>query len=167
MSSTYQPVITMAELPMEAFEQGSGYASRDADIAGPLALASLGAVLTEVPPGKSACPFHVHHAEDELFVILEGEGEYRFGEHRYSVSAGDALGAPVGGEEYAHKLTNTGTAPLRYLSISSKAAIDVCEYPDSGKYLVRSGQGGAGQSPFVRIGRAESSLDYWDGEESA
>ena len=45
-----------------------------------------------------------------MFVILEGEGIYRFGSKSYTVMAGDVLGAPRGGVEYAHKLTNTGRA---------------------------------------------------------
>ena len=148
---------------MESFTRGEGYGSEDGDIAGPLQLTALGAVLTVVPPGRSSCPFHVHHAEDELFVILGGEGEYRFGEETYPVRAGTVLGAPRGGPDYAHKLTNTGDGPLRYLAISSKAAIDVCEYPDSGKFMVSSR--GAGKLGF--IGREDDSLDYWDGEEGS
>ena len=50
----------------------------------------------------------MHHVEEEMFVILEGSGRYRFGESIYEVEAGDVLGAPCGGPEFAHKLTNTG-----------------------------------------------------------
>jgi uncharacterized cupin superfamily protein len=42
-------------------------------------LKSLGFGYSEVAPGKSSCPFHNHHVEDEMFVMLEGEGTYRFG----------------------------------------------------------------------------------------
>ena len=99
-----------------------------------------------------------------MFVILEGQGKYRFGDATYDVAAGDVLGAPRGGPEYAHKLVNTGDSPLRYLAISSRAMIDVCEYPDSGKFAVNSRDADSGKSHFVYIGREENSLDYWDGE---
>ena len=103
-----------------------------------MGVTQIGASYSEVPPGKAGCPCHVHHVEDEMFVILEGEGTYRFGSESYPVMAGDVLGAPRGGIEYAHKLTNTGKGPLKYLSISTRSDIEVCEYPDSNKFMVSS-----------------------------
>jgi uncharacterized cupin superfamily protein len=167
MTDEYKPVARLAELPRESFSQGVQYQSLDAELSDRLRLRELGAVYTEVPPGKSACPFHVHHGEDEMFVILEGQGSYRFGEENYKVAAGDVLGAPRGGAEYAHKLVNTGEVPLRYLAISSRAMIDVCEYPDSGKFAVMSRAERFEETRFRYIGRMESALDYWDGEAGA
>lgn len=160
MTDDYNPVARLGDLPRDSFDGDEHYGSEDAVLGDRLRLTALGAVYTVLPPGKSACPCHVHHAEDEMFVILEGEGSYRFGDKVYEVQAGDVLGAPIGGAEYAHKLTNTGEGPLGYVVVSSKAAIDVCEYPDSGKFLVRSD----GTEKFTFIGRRETSLDYWEGE---
>lgn len=166
MTETLNPVVTLSRLDMEHDSTGSVYESRDASVSRLLALTRLGCSYTEVPPGKSSCPFHVHHAEDEMFVLLEGEGEYRFGDMRHQVRAGDVLGAPVGGPEYAHQLFNTGDVPLKYLAISSKAEVDVCEYPDSGKYAVTSRKRTLAGKPYFRVnGRVENSLDYWDGED--
>ena len=132
-----------------------------------MGVTQIGASYSEVPPGKAGCPCHVHHVEDEMFVILEGEGTYRFGSESYPVMAGDVLGAPRGGVEYAHKLTNTGKSPLKYLSISTRSGIEVCEYPDSNKFMVSSSVVAGGAGKFSYIGRGKSSLDYWDGEDSA
>ena len=68
---------------------------------------------------------------------------------------------------YAHKLTNTGQGPLKYLAISSKSETEVCEYPDSGKFLVSSKRSKGVDGRFRFIGRAEQSCDYWEGEDSA
>ena len=163
MPDNFTPLVSIPKLKLEPFSHGEHYASQDAGISELLRLSSLGASYTEVPPGKSSCPFHVHHVEDEMFIILEGEGSYRFGDQVFSVKAGDVLGAPCGGPEYAHKLTNTGEIPLRYLSISSKAETEVCEYPDSGKFQVMSRRNEK-ESVYRFIGRKCESLDYWDGE---
>lgn len=167
MSEKLNPVARISELPLDLFKEGDAYRSADAAIGKRLGLTQLGATYSEVPPGKSGCPFHVHHVEDEMFVILEGEGTYRFGPDSYPVKAGDVLGAPRGGPEYAHKLTNTGTGPLKYLSISTMADTEICEYPDSGKFQASTRTAGASASRFKSIGKIGDNLDYWDGETSA
>lgn len=152
------PVVHLASLALTQGTDRGDFAGAFHRIGDPLALTKLGASYLEVPPGKSACPCHVHHAVDEMFVILAGEGEYRFGDRSHPVAAGDVLGAPRGNLDYAHKLTNTGTTTLKYLAISSVADADICEYPDSGKFAAGSEIG------FGFIGRAEETRNYWEGE---
>ena len=167
MSKKFNPIVSISELELEPFKHGENFESLDAGLSEMLLLTQLGVAYCEVPPGKSSCPFHVHHVEDEMFFILEGIGTYRFGDSIYSVKAGDALAAPHGGPEYAHKLTNTGAVPLKYLAISSKSETEVCEYPDSGKFLVSSRRSLSEKQRFRFVGRSDSALDYWDGEDSA
>ncbi|WP_317929819.1 cupin domain-containing protein [Halioxenophilus sp. WMMB6] len=164
MTDAVTAVVTLAELPLEPFAEGERFACADAGLSERLGLSQLGAAYCEVPPGKSACPFHVHHVEDELFIILSGSGRYRFGEQSFDVKAGDVLGAPHGGADYAHQLINTGSEPLKYMAISSRSETEVCEYPDSGKFLVASRRSLGRLNSFRFIGRQESNCDYWDGE---
>ena len=98
-----------------------------------------------------------------MFVILEGQGRYRFDDATYKVRAGDVLGAPRGRAEFAHKLTNTGATPLKYLAISSVATNDVLEYPVSGKLMAVSDFGTDAEG-FRFIGRADTACGYWDDE---
>jgi uncharacterized cupin superfamily protein len=53
------------------------------------------------------------------------------------------------------------------LAISSKSETEVCEYPDSGKFLVASRSSLGEKRKFRFIGRSENSLGYWEGEDSA
>jgi uncharacterized cupin superfamily protein len=165
MSDTVSPVVHLADLKCEPFTHGEAYASQDAGISELLGLTRIGAAYTKIPPGKSDCPFHVHHEEDEMFVILEGNGEYRFGTGVFGVGPGDVLGAPRGGSELAHKLTNTGTTVMTLIGISSKANTEVCEYPDSNKFMVRSRISSGNETSLRFIGRLGEGVDYWDGEE--
>lgn len=169
MGEKLNPVVRLSDLALKSFTKGKSYASADGLVATTLALTQLGAIYTQVPPGKTACPFHVHHGEDEMFVVLSGSGEYRFGDDTYAVKGGDVLGAPEGGAALAHQLWNTGDEPLCYLSISSKSDIDVCEYPDTGKFAVMSkaGKQSVMKRDFHFIGRMETSLDYFDGDTDA
>lgn len=169
MSGKTIPVVRLSELPLESWTQGSLYAGHDANRIGEKSgLKALGFGYSEVPPGKSGCPFHNHHVEDEMFVVLEGEGTYRFGQESFAFKAGDVLVAPAGGQDTAHQIINTGTVMLKFIAISNKSAIEVCEYPDSGKFLVSSLAGGTG--PKLRhMGRQGKHHieDYWDGEDGA
>ncbi len=58
---------------------GDRYEARRGRIGAALGASLLGCRLTEVPPGKRAWPFHHHHANQEMFVILAGTETLRFG----------------------------------------------------------------------------------------
>ncbi|WP_375207138.1 cupin domain-containing protein [Hyphococcus sp.] len=126
----------------------------------------LGVMLTIVEPGKRAFPFHVHHAIEEMFFILEGEGEYRFGAETHQIRKGDLLSAPCGGPERAHQIINTGKDTLKYLAISTNGKMDMVEYPDSGKFAAFSSEDGSAEKARIRyVGRTASAVGYFDGED--
>ena len=163
-----KPVMNIADVPLMDLEHGDAFRAKLGRIAPLIGSTGIGCMLTVVPAGKKAFPYHVHHVTNELFVILEGEGEYRFGDETYPIKAGDICAAPVGGPEKAHQIINTGSGELKYLGISDRSTGDaeVVEYPDSGKFAVvsQTGEGGPMNARFRYIGRMETNLDYWDGE---
>ncbi len=147
-------------------EGSSVFAGKIQTIGQKLGLSGLGCMHIAVQPGKRAFPFHNHLGNDEMFVILEGSGTYRYGDTEFPVSAGDVCGAPRGGPDTAHQLINDGAIPLRYLAISTQNDPDVVEYPDSGKFAALAIRPGPSfmQAHLKFIGRAGDSLDYYDGE---
>jgi uncharacterized cupin superfamily protein len=159
-----QPVINLMSAPLEAEHDGPKFALKSSEIGQALGLTTLGCMLHVVPPGKAAFPFHRHHGCDEMFVILAGSGEYRLGEERLPIRAGDCLGAPAGGK--AHQIINTGAEELLYLGLSNNSPADLVEYPDSGKVGMRIAAKGIHyvDATFRARGRL-TPADYWDGEE--
>lgn len=160
------PVVTPADLVFQTQAHGEAFEARMAPVAAPAGARRLGARMIEVPAGKKAWPFHCHHANDEMFVILSGRGELRFGDRTWAVAAGDVVVCPSGGPETAHQLT-AGAEPLRYLAISTMNEPDVMEYPDSGKLAVFAGAAPGGDKAARRVAlnvRARDGVDYWDGE---
>ncbi|RMV38437.1 Auxin-binding protein [Pseudomonas syringae pv. maculicola] len=121
----------------------------------------LGASVDVVAPGKRSCPYHFHHAQEEMFVIIEGEGSLRVAGEMLPIKTGDVLFIPAG-PEYPHQIINTSQAPLKYLSISTRETPEVCEYPDSGKYQAMVSANGA--RVFTANQRTTENVDYWDGE---
>lgn len=121
----------------------------------------LGASVDVVAPGNRSCPYHFHHAQEEMFIILEGNGTLRVAGEMLALHSGDVIFIPPG-PEYPHQIINTSDAPLKYLSISTRETPEVAEYPDSGKYqaIVTDGD----QHRLRTLQRTENGLDYWDGE---
>jgi uncharacterized cupin superfamily protein len=120
------------------------------------AAVKLGAGYDVLAPGKRGCPYHFHYAQEEMFVILEGEGTLRVAGQMLPVRAGDVVVIPPG-PAYPHQFINTSDAPMRFISISTQERPEICEYPDSGKYQAYTRGFRAGQ-------RVAANLDYWDGE---
>ena len=125
------------------------------------AAAKLGASVDVVAPGKRACPYHFHHAQEEMFVVLEGTGTLRVAGEMLPIEQGDVIFIPSG-PQYPHQIINTSPSPLKYLSISTRETPEIVEYPDSGKFLAYARHGDA--VSFDQIQRTGDSLDYWDGE---
>ncbi|MFP6687728.1 MAG: cupin domain-containing protein, partial [Alphaproteobacteria bacterium] len=71
----------------------------------------LGSRLVVVPPGKRAWQFHLHHANEEMFVILTGTGTLRYGEDRFPLREGDVVAAPPGTGK-AHQIVNDSDSEL-------------------------------------------------------
>ncbi len=91
-----KPVINIADVPLRDNGHGERVRGEDRKLRPDDRLDRIGAMYAVVPPGKRAFPFHIHHGLHELFVILEGTGEYRFGDETYPVKA-RRLRGPAGG----------------------------------------------------------------------
>jgi uncharacterized cupin superfamily protein len=138
------------------------YDSACARLARGTAAGKLGISIDVVAPGMRSCPYHFHYAQEEAFVVLEGQGTLRVAGEMLALVAGDVVFIPPG-PAYPHQIVNTSNAPLKYLSISTKDSPEVVEYPDSGKYLASATRDGDAYA-FARMHREKDDLDYWDGE---
>ena len=125
------------------------------------AAAKLGASFDIVAPGMRSCPYHFHHAQEEMFIVLEGEGTLRVAGEHLPIRPGDVIFIPPG-PAYPHQIINTSAAPLRYLSVSTRERPECVEYPDSGKFLALGVDTAEHQLDVIQ--RPGSTLDYWEGE---
>ncbi|MDA0240785.1 MAG: cupin domain-containing protein [Proteobacteria bacterium] len=173
---TRTPIVRLNEIDLKIQSHGDAFEAAFGTITGAMKTKHLGARLVVVPPGKvvvppgkKAWPHHCHHANDELFVVLEGEGSLRFGEDRHPLNAGCVAVCPTGGLETAHQIINSGTSDLKYIAVSSMREPDIMEYPDSGKWGAFAGSapgGKAEERTFSRFIRADAEVEYWDGEDA-
>ncbi len=111
----------------------------------------------EIPPLKSAYPYHYHHKNEETFYIISGKGVLKTPDGERTVEAGEMLFFPTG-PEGAHKLTNTSeTENLVYIDFDVVHDVDIAVYPDSDKI----GIWGMG---INQVFPQSGSTHYYDGE---
>jgi uncharacterized cupin superfamily protein len=164
MEKPMNPIVNIADVKLEDMGHGDKFSVRRGRVAPQLGLQSIGCSVQVIPAGKRAYPLHRHHVSDELFYVVSGTGEYRFGKESYPVRPGDLVSAPAGTEP--HQLVNTGNEDLRCLAISNMGSVDVVDYPDSGKIGVGAGIKNADfrTATYAAMGRL-TKADYWDGED--
>ena len=149
------------EVAMERFVREPHYDATSARLARGTAARKLGASVDVLAPGKRGCPYHLHHAQEEMFIVLEGEGTLRVAGEMLPLRQGDVVFIPAG-PAYPHQIINSSAAPLKYLSVSTQDQPEICEYPDSGKFLAESVDGTT--THFDVIQTKGESVDYWQGE---
>ena len=170
-----KPIINVANITFEASSPmfaptgsvAERFEAKTGMIGARIGAHKLGYNITAVPPGKRAWPFHNQPAKEEMFFVLQGKGAVRIGEATYPIRTGDFIACPAGGRETAHQIINTGTEELRYLAVSVESSLEMAEYPDSGKFAMKAELGTAADGKpqrFVFVGRANQSLNFWDGE---
>ncbi|HVW18797.1 MAG TPA: cupin domain-containing protein [Solirubrobacteraceae bacterium] len=104
-------------------------------------------------PGELSCPQHWHSAEEEAFVVLDGDGQALLDDETHPLRPGDVLWRPPG-QGVAHAL-RAGGRGMTYLVFGTRVPDDYCFYPRSGKLN------------FAGVIFRPEPLDYWDGEAPA
>lgn len=163
-----KPIVNIADVPLRRQAHGRSFDAQLGSVGALIGARKLGYRLIVVPPGKRAFPFHAHHANEEMFFVIEGRGTFRHGTQTWPVRAGDVISARAGGHDSAHQFINDSDAELRYLAVSTMLEPDVIEYPDSRKFAVFSGAAPGGdkaQRTFSICSRTRDAVEYWEGED--
>jgi uncharacterized cupin superfamily protein len=120
---------------------------------------------SQLPPNEEGASPHCHSADEEVFVILDGEGIFELWDRptpgeppateaseSHPVRAGHVISRPASTAR-SHCL-RTHEHPMTYLAYGTREPNDVCYYPRSNKIYWRG---------LGLIARLEP-LDYFDGE---
>ena len=156
-----KPFLNLDEI--ENFKERSDgkFGERCAGVSEQIGAKRLGYSVSIVAPGQRVCPFHNHHINEEMFLILDGQGTLRFGDAEYPIKKNDIIACPPGGRDVAHQIINTSDQDIRYLCLSTNDPYDICEYPDSNKILSYAHHD---DGKFGYITSTTAPKDYYDGE---
>ncbi|MGC6389540.1 cupin domain-containing protein [Ewingella sp. S1.OA.A_B6] len=149
------------EIDTENFERPPLYESKGGSLTSGTLAQKLGASVDTLPPGKRNAPYHFHHVQEEMFVVLKGTGTVRIADQMVAIKEGDVICIPPG-KQYPHQIINTSESLLTYMSISTMETPEICEYPDSNKYLVKSVNDEIGTLRVIDF--HGKNIDYWEGE---
>jgi uncharacterized cupin superfamily protein len=144
-------IVNLADVPAKEFT-GDTVAHIRRDLGTAAGSLRTGVEHVVIPAGMLNWPPHVHSVEEELFVVLDGEGVALIGDEEFPVRAGSVVSCPAG-RRVAHAF-RAGDGPLTLLAYGTRDPGDIAYYPRSGKISFRG---------LGIMGRIEP-LEYWDGE---
>jgi uncharacterized cupin superfamily protein len=98
----------------------------------------LGGTLYEIDPGGAVSPYHVHHANEELLIVVSGTPSLRTPRGTRGLTPGEVVGF-ASGAEGAHRVFNASDEPARVLLISTMVFPEVAEHLDTGAWLAMTG----------------------------
>src|SRR6516165_9560563 len=96
----------------------------------------LGASLFDIPPGGATFPFHAHHANEELLIVLAGRPTLRTPDGERELPPGEVVAFPAGSAG-AHRIDNRSDEPVRLVMVSTMLAPEINEFPDTGTLWAR------------------------------
>jgi uncharacterized cupin superfamily protein len=118
----------------------------------------LGASVYVLPAGEKSFPYHLHHANEELLLVLEGEVQLRTPAGVETMRKGDAE-LFNRGPEGAHQVINNSAEPARFIMFSTLVSPEIAEYPDSGNIGVLAAA--AGEPGLRRFLDGTAERDYF------
>jgi len=131
-----------------------GFRSRRLYLARTLGSDQLGVSLWEIDRGESNMPFHAHHANEELLIVLAGTPTLRTADGERVLQPGDSALFRRG---EAHQLMNRSDKPVRFLFIAPLNHPEIIELPDTGRITVFAGRptSGSGEFTLLKVVNAE------------
>jgi uncharacterized cupin superfamily protein len=134
-----------------------GFRAREERLGGALGAQMLGATLYELDAGEATAPYHYERGREEWLLVLSGAPTLRHPDGESQLMEGDVV-CFVDGPEGAHLVVNHSSEAARLIILSTKEPHSSVHYPDSGRLLIRDGDGKR------YVFRKDDAVDYWDGE---
>lgn len=144
-------IVALADVPEEPDEHGH-HAYVERDFGELLGSRTTGLRHVTIPAGREGIPPHCHAVEEELFVVLGGEGSVWLGEAEHPVRAGSVVARPAG-TGVCHHFEAGADADLVYLAYGQRRRGEIVFYARSGVAYLKG---------VRRLVATEPMRPYWD-----
>jgi uncharacterized cupin superfamily protein len=145
MSNLYEP-------DWDAHQETPPFSWRRARLGRQVGSENLAASLFELEPGCATFPLHVHHANEEMILVISGRPTLRTLDEEQLLKPGDVVACPAG-RRGAHRLDNNTPGTVRVLIVSTMRAPEINELPEQDAAWARSYAPGSEPTP--------GSVDLW------
>lgn len=133
-SARPESIVNVEDANGEEWRMGNDMGALTKELAGQRSLLA-GLNLDVVPPGLLNTAPHCHSAEEEVFVVLEGDGTLLLGDEEHPVRRGHVVARPPG-TRVAHAF-RAGDDGISVLCYGTREPNDITYYPRSGVVALR------------------------------
>jgi len=127
--------VKLSDLKPFAYSFGANIGGQMADVGRTVGSKTVGLVIQTVRPGCFSSRRHKHVFQEEILIVMAGEGTLHHGDERVAVSAGECV-CYLPTDPEAHNFENTGTADLVVWAFGNRFPYEVAIYPDQGLAFV-------------------------------
>ena len=130
----------------EVRDEPRGFRAKRTYLARTLGAEQLGVSLWEIEARESNMPYHAHHANEELLIVISGTPTLRTLDTERKLAPGDCVLFPRG---QAHQLINRSSASVRFLFVAPLNHPEIIELPDTDRIAVFAGRPTSGRGSFT------------------
>ncbi len=123
--------LKLSDLKPFAYGFGGNIKGKMADLGRTVGSKTIGLVIQTVAPGCFSSRRHKHVFQEEILIVMAGEGILHHGHERIPMSAGDCV-CYLPEDAEAHNFENTGTVDLVIWAFGNRFPYEVALYPDQG-----------------------------------
>jgi len=114
---------------------GGSINGRMADVGRTVGSKTIGLTIQTIAPGCFSSRRHKHLFQEEILIVMSGEGTLHHGDQRIPMSAEDCV-CYLPEDAEAHNFENTGTTDLVIWAFGNRFPHEIALYPDQGVAFV-------------------------------
>lgn len=127
--------LNLADIKPFAYRFEANIRATMADIGRSLGSQTIGLAIQTVAPGCFSSRRHRHVFQEEILLVMSGNGTLHHGDARIPVTAGDCV-CYLPSDPEPHAFENTGSSDLVIWAFGNRFTHEVCLYPDQGVAFV-------------------------------
>jgi len=129
--------IKLSDLRPFPYSFGPGIGGSMADVGRNVGSQTIGLTIQTIAPGNLSSRRHKHVFQEEILIVMSGEGILHHGDERIPVGPGDCV-CYLPSDPEAHCFENRGSADLVVWSFGNRFNHEVALYPDHGVAFVEA-----------------------------
>ncbi len=127
--------VKISDLKPFPYSFGGNIMAKMADVGRTVGSKTIGLTIQTMGPGSFSSRRHKHVFQEEILIVMSGEGTLHHGDQRIPMSAGDCV-CYLPEDAEAHCFENTGKTDLVVWAFGNRFPHEIALYPDQGVAFV-------------------------------